>query len=73
MSEGKKKYLEIEVRRNIKSKRIVLSDRKTGVSFASFDEKSFVAEFFEKYHKEIIINVVVKGESRVIPKQMVVN
>jgi hypothetical protein len=54
MSEGKKEYLEIEIRRNIKSKRIVLSDRKTGVSFASFDNKSFVAEFLEQYHNEKI-------------------
>ena len=51
-----KEYLEIEIRRNIKSKRIVLSDRKTGVSFASFDKKSFVAEFFETYHKDKIVN-----------------
>jgi hypothetical protein len=54
MSEGKKEYLEIEIRRNIKSKRIVLSDRKTGVSFASFDKKSFVAEFLETCHNDKI-------------------
>lgn len=56
MSEGKKEYLEIEIRRNIKSKRIVLSDRQTGVSFASFDKKSLVAEFFETYHKDKIVD-----------------
>lgn len=56
MGEGEKEYLEIEIRRNIKSKRIVLSDRKTGVSFTSFDKKSFVAEFFETYHKDKIVD-----------------
>ena len=54
MEAKNKEYLEIEIRRNIKSKRIVLSDRQTGVSFASFDKKSFVAEFFETHHSEKI-------------------
>jgi hypothetical protein len=41
MDDGKREYLVIGIRRNTKSKRIC----ETGVSFASFDKKSFVAEF----------------------------
>ncbi len=47
-------FLEIEIKRNIKSKRIILSDRKTGVSFISFDKKTFVTEFLEQYHNDKI-------------------
>jgi hypothetical protein len=54
--EKEQDFLEIQIKRNIRSKRIVLIDKKTRISLISFDKKSFVAEFLEHYYNDKIMD-----------------